>query len=224
MHKLAIYDMDKTLTRAATWTPFLIHAARMRAPWRLALLPVAGLATLAYGAKLIDRSKLKQVTQRLMLGRATSPADMTALAEAFTDTVDRDGVFGQARERIAADRAAGYRLVLATASYRYYAAVIGTRLGFADVIATGTAVDDRGHWLARIDGDNCYGPSKLTKIEAWLKTEGIARDDAHVRFYSDHVSDAPVLAWADEPFAVNAHGPLRAMAKVEGWPIIDWEH
>jgi phosphoserine phosphatase len=46
----------------------------------------------------------------------------------------------------------------------------------------------------------------------------------HVRFYSDHVSDAPTFAWADEPVAVNAHGPLRALARARGWRIEDWEH
>ncbi|HLL31270.1 MAG TPA: HAD-IB family hydrolase, partial [Allosphingosinicella sp.] len=32
--RLAIYDMDRTITRRATYTPFLIHAATRLAPWR----------------------------------------------------------------------------------------------------------------------------------------------------------------------------------------------
>ena len=32
MQRLAIYDMDKTITRRATWTPFLASYARRR-PW-----------------------------------------------------------------------------------------------------------------------------------------------------------------------------------------------
>ena len=52
--------------------------------------------------------------------------------------------------------------------------------------------------------------------------EGIARDDAHIRFYSDHVSDAPTLAWADEPFAVSPHAKLRALATGKGWPVLEW--
>ncbi len=59
-------------------------------------------------------------------------------------------------------------------------------------------------------------------IEAWMQSAGIARGDAHVRAYSDHVSDAPLLEWADEPFAVNAHGPLRGLAAERGWPLLDW--
>jgi phosphoserine phosphatase len=76
--------------------------------------------------------------------------------------------------------------------------------------------------VPRITGENCYGPAKLRMIEAWLAAEGIAREKAHIRFYSDHVSDAPTLDWADEAFAVNPHGPLRAMAVGRGWTIFDW--
>ena len=45
---LAIYDMDRTITRHATYTPFLLHCAARRAPWRLLLLPFVILSMLAY--------------------------------------------------------------------------------------------------------------------------------------------------------------------------------
>lgn len=222
MKRLAIYDMDKTITRDPTWTAFLIHAARARAPWRLALLPVAGVAGLGYMLKLLDRARLKEISQRLMLGRALAPEDMAAVAEAFADEVAASGVLEGARARIAADRAEGYRLVLATASHGYYAAAIGARLGFGDVVATGAMRDDQGRVLASLEGENCYGAAKLRMVEAWLSRQGITRRDARVRAYSDHVSDAPLLDWADEAFAVNAHGPLRALAAAKGWPLLEW--
>ena len=40
--QLAIYDMDKTITRVPTYPGFLRHAALRLAPWRLILLPLAG--------------------------------------------------------------------------------------------------------------------------------------------------------------------------------------
>jgi len=224
MHRLAIYDMDKTITRTATWTPFLRHALQGRSAWRLALLPAAALAGAGYGLKLLDRGQLKEATQRLLIGRSMTPARARALAEDFADQLLRTGLFGGAVERIEADRRAGYRLVLATASWRFYVEAIAERLGFDAVIATNSRHDARGHLLSSIEGENCYGPVKLRMIENWLAEQGIARGDAHVRFYSDHVSDAPTLAWADEPFAVNAHGPLRRLATEKGWPILDWEY
>ena len=117
MPKLAIYDMDKTITRAPTWTRFLWHAAKARAPWRLAFFPAAGVAGLLYLLGVYDRGGLKQVTQRLMLGPALAPEAMAGLADGFAAEVASTGVFRGARERIAADRAQGYRLVLATASH-----------------------------------------------------------------------------------------------------------
>lgn len=221
MQRLAIYDMDKTITVAATWTPFLIHAARRRAPWRLALLPVAGLATLGYAARLIDRARLKQVTQALMIGRAVRPGEVAGAINGFATDIVARGVHPAALAQIAADRAGGYRIVLATASFRFYAAAIADRLGFDAVIATDSVIAD-GRLRSRIHGENCYGAAKLRMIEAWLAEQGIDRDDATIRFYSDHVSDAPVLAWADEAIATNPHAPLRAMAAAKGWRVADW--
>lgn len=223
MRQLAIYDMDKTITRKATWTPFLIHAALARAPWRLALLPIAGLAGAAYMAKAINRARLKEVTHRLMIGRAIPPGELKLVAEAFADDVAADNLFADARARVEADRAAGWEPVLATASHGYYAEAIAARLHIDTVIATAARHDADGNVLAGIEGENCYGGAKLRLIQAWMAREGLSRADIAVRFYSDHVSDAPVLEWADEPFAVNAHGPLRRLAAVKGWPILDWE-
>lgn len=223
MLKLAIYDMDKTITHAPTWTGFLVATARGRAPWRLALLPLAGLATGAYAVRLIDRARLKQWTQRLILGHAMDVVAARDAAARFADHVVASGVFAGARAQIAADKAEGCRLVMATASYGFYAEAIAERLGFDAVVATGVRRHADGRLMARIEGENCYGPAKLRMIEAWMAREGLARDQVHVRFYSDHVSDAPTFAWADEAVAVNAHGPLRTLARAKGWRIEDWE-
>ncbi|MGZ8997998.1 MAG: HAD-IB family hydrolase, partial [Allosphingosinicella sp.] len=37
---LAIYDMDRTVTRRPTYSAFLRHAALRLGPWRLLLLPL----------------------------------------------------------------------------------------------------------------------------------------------------------------------------------------
>lgn len=222
MRHLAIYDMDKTITATPTWTRFLMHAARIRAPWRLALMPVIGVAGLGYLLKLVDRAGLKQFSQRLLLGRAITLPDLEAVAGSFAAQEIAKGVLHGACERIAADRAAGYRLVMATASHGYYATAIALLLGFDDVVATQARRDGQGRILSLIEGDNCYGPAKLHMIEAWMQSAGIARSDVHVRAYSDHVSDAPLLEWADEAFAVNAHGPLRDLSAERGWPLLDW--
>jgi HAD superfamily phosphoserine phosphatase-like hydrolase len=220
--RLAIYDMDRTVTRRATYTPFLIHAAARLAPWRLALMPVVLLTMLAYLVKLIDRGQLKEFNYTLLIGRGIAPERLEPVIESFADRQLAGNIMPGARRAIAADRAAGRRLVMATASYRLYASAIARRLGFDDVIATETGLDSKGRVVAKIDGANCYGPAKKDMILAWLRREGLERDAVHIRFYSDHVSDHHVHRWADEAVAANAHSRLVRLAKAEGWEVVDW--
>lgn len=222
MTELAIYDMDRTITRVATYTPFLLHAARRRAPWRLLFAPLVLLSMLAYLLKLIDRARLKEINHALLLGRHIAPAELASVVDSFADKTIAHNIHPGALTQIAADRAAGRRLVLATASYRLYSEAIAWKLGFDDVIATNSLIGLDGRIRARIDGENNYGPAKLRMVQAWMAAEGLDRAQCRIRFYSDHASDAPVMEWADEPFAVNAHDRLRRMAAARGWPTAEW--
>jgi len=219
---LAIYDMDRTLTRRATYTPFLLHASLRLAPWRLILAPFVILAMIAYLLGLVQRGRLKEINYRLLVGGGIAPERLAPVVESFAAAQVRTNILPGALASIAADKAAGRRLVMATASYRLYAAEIARLLGFDDVIATETRLDSRGRVVARIEGDNVYGDAKLAAIQAWLEGEGMSRDAVHIRFYSDHVSDACVHHWSDEPVAANAHDRLVRLAETEGWEVAEW--
>ena len=82
---LAIYDMDRTVTRRATYTPFLLHCALRRAPWRLIFLPLVVGSMLAYLGKLISRARLKEINQALLIGRAIHPRDLKPLVDSFAE-------------------------------------------------------------------------------------------------------------------------------------------
>ena len=216
----AIYDMDRTVTRRATYTPFLIHCALRRAPWRLLLLPFVAGSMLAYVLKLIDRGRLKEINHRLLLGHKRHPHELKPLVDSFAERMVDGNVRPGAREAIARDKAEGRRVVMATASYRFYSREIAARLGFDDCIGTNSilGLDERVH--AKIDGENCYGPAKLRMIQSWLASSGLER--GHVRFYSDHASDKPAFEWADEAVAVNPHDRLKRLATERGWRQEDW--
>src|ERR1700757_1041682 len=193
--------MDRTVTRHATYTPFLLYCAMVRAPWRLILLPVVILSMLAYVVRLIDRGELKEINQRLLLGHRVPLNELKPLVDSFADKQVATNIRPGARTAIARDKAQGRRLVLATASYRLYADAIAERLGFDDVIGTGSMIglDERGH--AKIGGENAYGEAKMRMIADWVDKSGLKGVHGHVRFYSDHVSDRPAFEWADEPVA-----------------------
>ena len=222
MTDLAIYDMDRTVTKRATYTPFLLHCAVRRAPWRLLFLPAVLLSMLAYALRLIDRGRLKEMNHHLLIGGTIRRKELKPLVDSFAEQQVAQNIRSGARKAIARDKTEGRRVILATASYRLYADAIAERLGFDDVIGTGSVfgLDDRVH--AKIAGENCYGPAKMRMISAWVERSGLIGAHGHVRFYSDHVSDQPVFEWADEPVAVNPHRKLRRLAEQRGWTIADW--
>lgn len=220
--KIAIYDMDKTITLRASYNGFLIHMAKNRAPWRFLLVPVLPIGLLFYGLKIWDRRRLKEFSQQLLLGSRVNMADLQPYLEDHADGLMQGNLYPQIPPRIAEEKAQGYRHVMATASYRLYVEPFAARLNFDSVIATNLAQDDGGNVLAKIDGQNCYDVAKLDKIEDWMKAQGLRRDECYIRAYSDHISDAPLLNFADEAFATNPHEPLAKLAAEKGWAVIDW--
>lgn len=222
-HRVAMYDMDRTITRSGTYSGFLIHVARRRQQWRLLLLPLVGLAGAGYALRLIDRSRLKAINLRLLVGKRFSRSEIAPLAESYADKVIARGLHAAALDQIAADRDAGYRLLLATASFHLYVDAIARRLGIDDVLATQLdEPDGADHIHARLAGDNCYGEAKFARISDWLAANDITRDQAHVRAYSDHVSDHPMLHFADEAVATTPSRKLKQLAPKMGWQVVDW--
>jgi HAD superfamily hydrolase (TIGR01490 family) len=219
---LAVYDLDRTITRRPTYTLFLIHCAMRRRQWRLVFVPVVVLAMLAYAMGLFDRGRLKEICQSLLIGHKVHASELMPLAKSFAESTVANNIRPGARRAIKRDREQGRRLVLATASYRLYADAIAELLGFDDVIGTPSLIglDQRVH--ARIDGKNCYGDEKMRMIAQWVEKSGLLGKHGHVRFYSDHASDEPAFNWSDEPVAVNPHDKLARMAKSRGWAVEDW--
>ena len=220
MQHIAIYDLDKTITRRATFGPFLAYAVPRYRPWRILLAPLMILTLAGFALKLLDRGRLKELNLGLMLGWQIDAEALAEISARFAGRSLARNVFRPALDRIAADRADGYRIVIASASYAFYVSNIARLLG-TDAIATRTRTIGRTV-SPRIDGENCYGEAKLAMIRDWMADKAIARDTAFIRFYSDHASDAPSLAWADEGFAANPHTALRTLAAERGWTILDW--
>ena len=222
MTKIALYDLDKTITKRPTYMPFLLHAAWRHERWRLLFLPGLLFLFAGYLFRALDRAALKERLQDMLLGSSVDAEKLAAIAESFAIATLADNVHPQARAQIAREKADGYMLVLATASYTFYVAPLAHRLGFDDVIGTEVRHDEAHRILAVIDGENCYGEEKRRRVEAWVEAQGLAKKDLSVRFYSDSETDLPVFDWSDIPIATNPNAKLRKIARKRGWRIIAW--
>lgn len=217
MQRIALYDLDRTVTRAPTFTPFLVHMAARGNPLRLLGLPVWVLAMLGYKAGLYGRKPLKQFGLALLVGRMVRSPALQPRIDAFVARQLARNIQPGARAQIGADRDAGVRLVLVTAAPEIYAEALAQALGFEACIATRHQRDADGNLLALIAGENNYGAHKVAQVEEWLAAEGLTRADCHLTAYTDHASDAPILNFADAGVLVGRY------AKPEqGWTQADW--
>jgi HAD superfamily hydrolase (TIGR01490 family) len=216
---VTIIDLDRTITRRGTYSPFLLFSARRLAPWRLALIPAVLLSMAAYKLRLIPRRALKQTMHRLMLGRSLGRQEAIGLADAYADHVLAANLNSAAATLIATEQAQGRRIILATAAHRLYAEAIARKLGIDDVVATESVWRDAA-LMPEIDGENCRGLEKARRVRAYLDALGLDRSRISVRCYSDDASDLPCFEFADEPVAVNPTRKLSRLAQAKHWPIL----
>ena len=218
---LAIFDLDRTLTKVGTYTPFLIFAALHRAPWRLALLALWVLAMSGYVIGLFSRKNLKEIGFFLLIGRRIPAEALQRLAKEFARLTLAKIMAASAQSQIQSEKRRGSVLMVATASPDFYAAEIGSLLGFDLVVATRQSRLPNGDYSFRILGENCYGPSKLRMVEKACAQDERLRNMRHSTFYSDSASDAPMFCWATQGMAVNPDRRLRKLAAKHGWPILE---
>ncbi len=217
MPTAAVFDLDNTITRHGTYTPFILSVAR-RQPIKFFRIGSVLLATMLYKLRLLARGRLKEIMLTAVLAGAPR-AEVMAHAARFIDRCVCHGLRPGALRAIAAHKVAGDLLVLATASFDFYAERLGRQLGFDSIIATRAAWDDEGRVSGKIEGENCRGPAKLRQLESVLPD---LRDHYRVVAYSDHHVDMPLLRWADQGIAVNPSKRLRACAVDEGFSVVDW--
>ena len=220
----ALYDLDRTITRHATFTPWLWFAMLRLHPWRAILFPLWFLLMPAYVVKLLNRKQLKQLGFWLMIGARIKQERLDLIAKDYATQTIATNVFALALAQIERDKAAGYHLVLVTASPDYYAVHIGKSLGFEQIIATKQRMigDCYSH---KISGANCYGRAKVARIKAEIAPLIASHLNAAILpsiSYSDSSSDAPMMELTAKTFATNPSRKMRKLALMRGWEILDW--
>ncbi len=212
---LAVFDLDRTLSRGDTFLAYLAavlrrRPARLARAWRLPL----DTAWHLLGGR--DNGWLKERYLRALLGGLPRPA-LDAHTAAFLARLLAGGLRPAALERLREHQARGDRVLLATASPDLYVEPLAAALGIAEVVCTRTAWSGdtyRGHLV----GGNCYGRAKLERVQALVGDGGGGRRIV----YSDHHDDLPLLEWADRGVAVSPTRRLARLARARGLEVAAW--
>jgi len=113
-----------------------------------------------------------------------------------------------------------HQLVLLTSASVFAARVARDTWGLDDFLANDFPIDADG----KLDGTFvlplCYGPGKVKRARAWAGERGIDLGDCY--FYSDSLTDFPMLDAVGNPRVIAPDPRLRRAAKKRRWPILDW--
>jgi len=118
---------------------------------------------------------------------------------------------------VAAHRRAGHVTALLTSATRYLAEPLAADLDIPHVIVTQLVVRD-GVFTGEAVRPVCYGRGKTYWAERFAAENAV--DLSRSYFYTDSVTDLPVLERVGEPRVVNPDPRLRRVALRRGWPVI----
>jgi HAD superfamily hydrolase (TIGR01490 family) len=215
--KAALFDLDRTLLR--------VDSARLYTRFRrdrgeaslLDALRVALWAT-QYTLGVIDAPKVARKALQGFRGRAESWLEESC-AEWFPRYVLPE-VQQAGRHAVKKHREAGDFVAIVTGATRYVAEPVAAELGIDHVICSELELDDEGCFTGRIIEPLCYGMGKIERTARIAEQEGFLLEEAS--FYSDSITDLPLLEFVKAPIVINPDRRLRRVAQQRGWPIEAW--
>lgn len=214
--RAAFFDMDRTLVRVNTGQLYL-RWRRERGQARLRdVLRVSGWM-LQYMLGVVDAPRVTALALQSLVG-LDEEAFRAECVEWYAARV-REHVTAAARAAVEARRRAGFVPVVLSASTPYAIAPLAGDLDIAHVLCTRLTVRE-GRFTGAYEEPLAYGYGKVVVAERWAETHGI--DLAASTFYTDSVSDLPMLERVGEPRIVNPDPRLRVRALVRGWPVERW--
>jgi len=223
MAGIAFFDVDGTLIAESTATLYRRFERRTGAarPALARRLTDGALTLYYYALYKANRLDIDPVmTRALAVFAGREASDLRAFCARFVaeEVVRRVGP--EARSALAQHRARGDATALLSASIEPVVAAIASALGIDHALATTLTADAGGRLTGDFARPACFGAGKLVYAERLCRERGASL--AESSFYTDSMSDLPLLERVGAPRPVNPDWLLRREAVRRGWPVVEW--
>ena len=212
--RLHLFDVDHTITRGSTGRRFAQAAARagILKLRHLAIIP------LNYAAYRLGRGGHSFFEGEFPAIRGIEKSLLESMGREVFATTTSKALRPHLIERIAAIKAAGGSVVLATSSLDFIVRPLADLIGADAVLASGLEYEE-GRCTGRISGALLFGSAKRDAVALYARDCGIELSDCS--FYSDSIHDLPLLLEVGQPVAVSPDRRLRREANARGWEIVE---
>jgi HAD superfamily hydrolase (TIGR01490 family) len=209
----AFFDMDKTLIAENSGSLFFKHRYRQGAMdgWELA----KGLAAyLQYKLGILDI----QTWTREMMVQFRGQSERALVREAnqiFRDLV-RPVIYPEAAELVREHREAGHVVVIVSGATKYVVRPLAECLGVKHFLYTRLETEN-GRFTGRVIEPICFEQGKIYWLQQLVDQQRI--DLAKSWFYTDSITDLPLLELVGHPVVVNPDPRIYRTAVRRRWPV-----
>lgn len=199
MNKLAIFDVDFTLTKKETLMQFYKYMIKKDFK-NIIYLPRAIYSGLMFKLKIYDEKKTKETFLKFLKGYSFE--EVNNLADDFYNNVLTRITYSDSIGMIKKCKNEGYTVVLISASPEFY---INKFKNIEEVDLTfGTKfIFENNVFSCKMDGKNCKGEEKVKVLKEYFKDKEIDIDWENSKMFSDSLSDKPLLDLAGEAYLIN---------------------
>ncbi len=209
----AFFDMDKTLIAENSGSLYMRYRYQRGEIGGLDLLRGLG-AYLQYKLGVLD---IRNWTKRMMVQfRGQDEAGLEREARVWFEEVVARTIYPRAAELVREHEERGHVVAIVSGATKFVVRPLAERLGVKHFLYTRLEVED-GRFTGRVVEPICFEEGKIYWIQHFIERHGI--DLAKSFFYTDSITDLPLLDLVGHPVAVNPDPLLYRTAVRRRWPV-----
>lgn len=212
MEKLAIFDVDFTLTKKETLME-LYKFVVFKNFKNIIFLPRALFSGLMYSIKVYDEKRVKESFLKFI--DKIHEKDLDNLAKEYYSKVLKKILYKDAIDMIKKLKNEGCKIYLISASPEFYLKELYDIKEVDVIIGTKFRVEN-GFFAREMDGLNCKGEEKVRRLKEYLQANNIEVDYKNSYMFSDSLSDKPLLDLVGNPYLIN-------YKKKNGFKVLNWK-
>lgn len=210
MIKLALFDVDYTLTKKETMIAFFAFMVKKN-PDNLLYLPRALVSGALFKLGIFKEKQSKEFFLRFLKGKSVE--EIEALTDEFFEKVLKNILYLDGVQKIQELKEKGYYVILSSASPEFYINRLGEKLGVYKSMGTRFETQN-GIFTAKILGNNNKGEEKVLRLYESLRGMPIDYEDSYM--FSDSMNDEPLMKIVGKPYLINYK------KKSPKYPVLNW--
>ncbi len=215
--RAALFDMDRTLIRRETASLYVRYQVEVGEASYMDLARTLYWVA-QYTIGILDHQRIAEIVLREI--RGMPEVVLAARCDDWFARYCEKHITDGGRLAVRMHQARGDFCAIVTGASPYASWPLARRLGIGHVVSTVFEMDAERRFTGKPEQPLCLGDGKVERAERLAKEHGFRLEDAI--FYTDSVSDLPLLECVAEPVAVNPDPRLKRLAEKRGWRIERW--